>query len=472
MLSAIALATEFPEEESVLVLDASNFDDAIAEHDNLLVEFYAPWCGHCKRLAPEYAKAAATLLKEDPPIRIAKVDAAEERSLAEKFGVQGFPTLKFFRGGKPTEYSGGRQEPEISNWVIKKSGPAAKTITTSAELDALKEAHDVVVVGNFEDASSAAAQEFMKAAAGNDDVTFAITSEAEVASALELTADGVVLFKQFDEGRVAFDGELTATAIGEFVAGNQLPLVIEFSQQMAPKIFGGAIKVHMLLFVDDDDEKFEELKDQLRTVGEKVRGQALAIYVTPEHSRVMEYFGLSENDLPSFVLVNLPADAAMKKYMFTGELNSDSISAFVDQYFAGELKPFLKSEEIPEENDEAVRTLVGKNFESVAFDESKDVLVEFYAPWCGHCKSLAPKYEELAERLAGNENLIIAKMDSTANEVDHPDINIRGFPTLKFFPAGSKRVVDYDGEREVDGFLAFLKKEATNEIQEGAHEEL
>lgn len=63
-------------------------------------------------------------------------------------------------------------------------------------------------------------------------------------------------------------------------------------------------------------------------------------------------------------------------------------------------------------------------------------------------------------------------MDSTANEVDHPDINIRGFPTLKFFPAGSKRVVDYDGEREVDGFLAFLKKEATNEIQEGAHEEL
>lgn len=64
---------------------------------------------------------------------------------------------------------------------------------------------------------------------------------------------------------------------------------------MAPKIFGGAIKVHMLLFVDDDDEKFEELKDQLRTVGEKVRGKALAIYVTPEHSRVMEYFGLSES---------------------------------------------------------------------------------------------------------------------------------------------------------------------------------
>lgn len=55
---------------------------------------------------------------------------------------------------------------------------------------------------------------------------------------------------------------------------------------------------------------------------------------------------------------------------------------------------------------------------------------------------------------------MIAKIDATANEVDYPGVNVRGFPTILFFPAGSKQVVEYDGSRDVDGFVAFLKKNA------------
>ena len=75
---------DFEEENDVLVLTNDDFDLALSTFDTLLVEFYAPWCGHCKNLAPEYEQAAAALRKHDPPLRIAKVDATVETDLGNR----------------------------------------------------------------------------------------------------------------------------------------------------------------------------------------------------------------------------------------------------------------------------------------------------------------------------------------------------------------------------------------------------
>jgi len=86
-----------------------------------MIEFYAPWCGHCKRLAPEYAKAAEQLNELDDPITLGKVDCTVEKTLCAKFGVRGYPTLKTFLNGEQVggeRYGGQRTASAIVEHLI------------------------------------------------------------------------------------------------------------------------------------------------------------------------------------------------------------------------------------------------------------------------------------------------------------------------------------------------------------------
>ncbi len=89
-------------------------------------------------------------------------------------------------------------------------------------------------------------------------------------------------------------------------------------------------------------------------------------------------------------------------------------------------------------------------------DTDKEVLVKFYAPWCGHCKTLAPHYDEAAKLLANNPNIVLAKVDSTENEV--AGVNIEGFPTLRFWGKDKSNPIDYNGGRDTEGIIQWLKE--------------
>jgi len=224
----------------VLVLDPENFDSEIGGDAPALVEFYAPWCGHCKSLAPEYEVLASTFKGQN--VKIASVDADKHRDLGGRFDVSGFPTIKWFPSGTkvPEAYSGGRTAPDMTDFINKKTGLNAR----------IKSAPTAVVV----------------------------------------------------------------------------------------------------------------------------------------------------------------------------------------------LDP--------------------SNFDSIVNDESKDVLVEFYAPWCGHCKSLTPKYEKAAASFEGDASVVIAKCDADAHKELAQRFGVSGYPTLKFFPKHNKNGEDYSGGREADDFVKFMNERA------------
>jgi protein disulfide isomerase len=105
--------------------------------------------------------------------------------------------------------------------------------------------------------------------------------------------------------------------------------------------------------------------------------------------------------------------------------------------------------------------VVGSNFGKIVFDETKDVLIELYAPWCGHCKALEPTYKKLAQKYKDESNLVIAKLDATANDVP-AEYKASGFPTIFFAPKGGKsKPVKYEGARELTDFVKFLEENST-----------
>lgn len=106
--------------------------------DVWLVEFYAPWCGHCKNLEPEWKKAATELKGK---VKLGTLDATVHTIKAQQFGVQGYPTIKYFAGGKKdsdsaANYDGGRTATEIVTWALDKyadSVPAPEIVELTNE---------------------------------------------------------------------------------------------------------------------------------------------------------------------------------------------------------------------------------------------------------------------------------------------------------------------------------------------------
>lgn len=124
LLSAFAILRS---NAASLVLDLipENFDKVVLTSGKpALVEFFAPWCGHCKNLAPVWEELAQKFAFAEDKVSIAKVDADENKDLGRKFGVQGFPTLKWFDGinETPTDYNGGRDLESLSAFIVEKTG--------------------------------------------------------------------------------------------------------------------------------------------------------------------------------------------------------------------------------------------------------------------------------------------------------------------------------------------------------------
>ncbi|KAI9249651.1 thioredoxin-like protein [Sporodiniella umbellata] len=448
-------------DSDVLSLTGKTFDENVLPQDLMLVEFFAPWCGHCKALAPEY-EIAATKLKEKN-IPIAKVDCTENEDLCQKNNVSGYPTLKVFRKGEATDYKGPRKADGIVSYMHKQSLPAVSELTAS-NFDEFKKSDRVVIVAYASDeASKKAYQEI--ANKHRDNYVFGLVSDAELTKAHQAESPSVVVYTQFDgEQSFTHAGPIEAAKVEEFVKVNSIPLLDEIDASNFQTYADSGLPLAYLFH--DSVESRDAIVKAAKPLAQKYKGKISFVHIdATKYGGHASNVGLDQK-FPAFSIQHLDTGA---KFPLDQSLTLDeaSLTPFLDDYVSGKLKPFVKSAVPPADNNGPVKVVVSNEFKDIVFDKSKDVFLEVYAPWCGHCKKLEPFWTQLGEHVAKSSDAVtIAKMDGTENDLpEDAGFEVGGFPTLKFFKAETNEMIDYEGDRSLSDLISFLNLHNSKAIQ-------
>jgi len=357
------------------VLKVSTFKEEVSKGAHFVM-FYAPWCGHCKRLAPTWDELAEDYIEDNKDVVIAKVDCTEETSLCSDQDVTGYPTLKFFKDGPEmgVKYRGKRDQKSLERFIDEQMGRAP-------------------------------------------------TEEEEIAMEPEVAVAENGLYTLTEK---SFKGHVEK---GDTFVKFYAPWC-GHCKKLAPTWDELAQKVEAANDLKATIAKVDCTKAQNLCQDHGVRGYpTLAFFRKGE--KVETYSGArSLKELTDFV--RTMSDAPKEEVKEAGD----------------------------EAKEESVKVLDASNFEEAIKAEGV-TFVKFFAPWCGHCKRLAPTWTQLADKFADNEAVSIAKVDCTSNDNKNKELcnaqGVDGFPTLNIYRDGQK-IDEFNGKRGLEDLANFVEK--------------
>ncbi|KAJ8363932.1 hypothetical protein SKAU_G00127630 [Synaphobranchus kaupii] len=428
------------EEKGVLVLKKTNFDQALRQHKQLLVNFHAPLSGDSQSLSIEFTKAAEQLKAESFKVHLGVIDVSSEKDLAKELNVTGFASLRLY-------ISGDKQNPvicpvvetasSIITWLKRRSGDRAELIKDLAQAESFITVEDVVIVGFYKDLEKV--------------VLFKVSTKSEVYEA---------------------SSDASKEDLVQFIRVRQMDLVTEYTGMTSAKILSSVITNHLVLFANKSEENFGEDYEVFKNAANAFIGKVLFVLIdTNEHKngRILEYFQVRAVETPIVRMVNLTDNVQYQ--MQSEEVTSDKVTAFCQIYLDRKAKPKLQSEPIPKDWDKhPVKELVGSNFEKVSFNEERNVFIMFYSPWSKACRALFELWEKLGKVYEKHESVVIARIDATANDIKI--LLMQRYPALMFFPSVySEKAVPYFGDKTIEALVEFVENQVELAKDEKAKEE-
>jgi len=454
---------EIQKMEEVLILRSMNFDKALKNNQKLLVLFHAPWCYQCRTFFPEFQRTAKILKDEGYRIALGAVDVNFETELMLTHKVTEYPTLKFFFNGNYVEdYNGGRSTQDVINWIIKKTDHPCIAISNPEQLERLRFSNELIAIfwGN---SNSSHFNIYETISREFSDIPFVFTTSTEIKK--RFVPEGknfITLIRSFEEPIINFNQDLTKDNLRVFIQKNKDPKVSVFNEKYAKLVFGDKKPLLFVLIDGKDKETNNNVWETMIKVSEKLGGKILLSIVYKESewgTRLTSQFKSANLSLP-FVAILKPLSNYTQKYISKEILTQDNIIKFYESFVSDKLHPFYRSEPVPTINNGTILKAVGSTFEKIVMDKTKDVFVLLHAPWCQHSKATYVVLKDLADHVQPISDLIIVKIDATANDIE--GLNIKTIPYLLFYPSNDKKnPIKYEGDRTFDPLWEWLRSVLT-----------
>ena len=368
----------------------------------------------------------------------------------------------------------------------------ATSLDSSEEVDHFltdEDSEQAGVIGYFdEEVDAESIKEFNEAASRHGNAyRFGIVTKKDVLEEKKFNGATVYVYKSpmfFNEKygekkRARYPGsKVKANSLERFVFEKAVPMVGEYGHS-TDTMYENAKKPVLVVFGSYDhgrnEKQYTYLVNRVRRVAQKIGNKfAFAVANKKGSTSLIDSFDMTNivddvNAIGMGIIDNdqcytVAGDASATKF------SADNMEKFVEDFLAGAYEGKGKdkiyggrsppSSPMGDEEDEElapeVLTLTSDNFESTVTNGDKDVMLEFYAPWCGHCKHLKPEYNEVAKHFADDSGVVIAAMDATAHTPPSP-FEVEGYPTLVFQTKDKERI-PYNGPREAKDMIEWIEK--------------
>ncbi|CAD7937021.1 unnamed protein product [Amoebophrya sp. A120] len=518
--SLFALAALEKLSENLYRAIAKDFETLFSDYpQGFFIKFQVPWSQQCQKWKPIFEQAAKDALqnvhlRDELKITVPFVEVdmtnSDNLNLASLYQLSGFPTFLYFR--KPDEEGWTYSENDAVEGYLEYLGePSAPSVIEFLESvagaqavqygipDAHHERLSLLLVNDGDRLPN-----FTKVASKNrkrarwhhlkvDEYAKSYAAQADHGGnpLNKVGSRGFVELRHREEPPVFLDLEKVSLSDTE----RQVELMMESHQFPAyGKIdratfgqYSGAPLAWVLPDVGDEKE-FEDRADDFREVMLLAATKQMAtlrpggIFTSGDspfriaatntvsfRGSIQAMFGISE--FPHVVAQMQPGSSEYYLYPHSveelkakgpaAESPADKLVEWFKNVRDGKVARSFKSEPIPDYETEPgePKIVVAKTLEQSAFQANRDVFLNVFAPWCGHCKRFSPEFRKVARKVYLSKMdtmLFVAQMDGTANESPIDILQWTGFPTLYFIPAGSRSVQEYQGKRDADTVWQWL----------------